>query len=129
MICSEIYCWHTLRMVASRGTLPDLDALDPHELKAKIVAQHKQLTTQEQRIITQSEQLASRDAEIEHLKLLIAKASAYAVRTFIGKVGSSDRATGTAAGRTGRKPNERIAGARNIGGGKGGGTAGAAATA
>src|SRR5712672_1121411 len=60
-------------MVASRATLPDLDALDPHELKALIVAQHHQLTTQEERILTQSEQLASRDAEIEHLKLLIAK--------------------------------------------------------
>src|SRR6266849_9366524 len=60
-------------MVASRATLPDLDALDPHELKALIVAQHKQLSTQEERILTQSEQLASRDAEIEHLKLLIAK--------------------------------------------------------
>src|SRR5258708_20752522 len=60
-------------MVASRATLPDLDALDPHELKALIVAQHKQLTTQEERILTQSEQLALRDAEIEHLKLLIAK--------------------------------------------------------
>ncbi len=60
-------------MIASRATLPDLDALDPHELKALIVAQHKQLTTQEERILTQSEQLALRDAEIEHLKLLIAK--------------------------------------------------------
>src|SRR5713226_8202345 len=60
-------------MVASRATLPDLDALNPQELKALIVAQHKQLTTQEERILTQSEQLASRDAEIEHLKLLIAK--------------------------------------------------------
>jgi len=60
-------------MVASRATLPDLDALDPHELKALILAQHKQLTTQEERILTQNEQLASRDAEIEHLKLLIAK--------------------------------------------------------
>src|SRR5258708_21227455 len=60
-------------MVASRATLPDLDALDSHELKALIVAQHKQLTTQEERILTQSEQLALRDAEIENLKLLIAK--------------------------------------------------------
>src|SRR5467141_4368130 len=60
-------------MVASRAMLPDLEALDSHELKALIVAQHKQLTTQEERILTQSEQLASRDAEIEHLKLLIAK--------------------------------------------------------
>jgi transposase len=60
-------------MVASRATLPDLDALDAQELKALIVAQHQQLTTQEERILTQNEQLASRDAEIEHLKLLIAK--------------------------------------------------------
>ena len=60
-------------MVASRATLPDLDALDPQELKALIVAQHKRLATQEERILTQNEQLASRDAEIEHLKLLIAK--------------------------------------------------------
>jgi transposase len=67
-------------MVASGATLPDLDALDPHELKALIVAQHaqifsnrKQLATQQEEILSQREQLASRDAEIEHLKLLIAK--------------------------------------------------------
>ena len=46
-------------MVASRATLPDLDALDPHELKALIVSQH--------------ELIVSRDSEIEQLKLLIAK--------------------------------------------------------
>lgn len=46
-------------MAAPRATLPDLDALDPHELKALIVSQH--------------ELIVSRDSEIEQLKLLIAK--------------------------------------------------------
>jgi transposase len=46
-------------MVASRATLPDLDGLDPHELKALIVSQH--------------ELIVSRDGELERLKLLIAK--------------------------------------------------------
>lgn len=41
------------------GVLPDLEALNPSELKALIVEQH--------------EQLLSRDAEIEHLQLLLAK--------------------------------------------------------
>src|SRR6201998_2191929 len=41
------------------ATLPDLDQLDSEALKALILSQR--------------EQLASRDAEIEHLKLLIAK--------------------------------------------------------
>jgi transposase len=45
--------------MTSRGTLPNLDALDSAALKALIFLQH--------------EQLASRDAEIEQLKLLIAK--------------------------------------------------------
>jgi transposase len=48
------------------GVLPNLEALDPSELKALIVEQHRQ-------ILTHHEQLLSRDAEIEHLKLLIAK--------------------------------------------------------
>jgi transposase len=46
-------------MVASRATLPDLEALDPQELKALIVSQH--------------ELIVSRDGELERLKLLIAK--------------------------------------------------------
>ena len=46
-------------MTAARATLPDLDALDPNELKALIVSQH--------------ELIVSRDSEIEQLKLLIAK--------------------------------------------------------
>ena len=47
------------------GVLPTLEALDPRELKALIVEQHKQ-------ILIHHEQLLSRDAEIEHLKLLLA---------------------------------------------------------
>src|SRR6202167_2594671 len=46
-------------MVAAPRPLPDLNQLDPSALKALILSQH--------------EQLLSRDAEIEHLKLLIAK--------------------------------------------------------
>ena len=46
-------------MTGPRATLPDLDALDPHELKALIISQH--------------ELIVSRDNEIEQLKLLIAK--------------------------------------------------------
>jgi len=46
-------------MVASRATLPDLDGLDPNELKALIILQH--------------ELIESRDGELERLKLLIAK--------------------------------------------------------
>jgi transposase len=46
-------------MVAADRSLPDLNQLDPTALKALILSQH--------------EQLLSRDHEIEHLKLLIAK--------------------------------------------------------
>jgi transposase len=53
-------------MVAAHHTLPDLEALDPHELKVLILSQHEQL-------LSKDEQLQSRDMEIEHLKLLIAK--------------------------------------------------------
>ncbi len=53
-------------MVAASRSLPDLDALDPRELKVLILSQHEQ-------ILSKDEQLASRDTEIEHLKLLIAK--------------------------------------------------------
>src|ERR1700731_2820621 len=48
------------------SVLPDLEALNPRELKALIVEQHKQ-------ILIHHEQLLSRDAEIEHLQLLLAK--------------------------------------------------------
>jgi transposase len=46
-------------MVVMRSTLPDLNTLDADALKALILSQH--------------DQLLSRDHEIEHLKLLIAK--------------------------------------------------------
>src|SRR5258708_18324084 len=46
-------------MVAAHRALPDLTTLDPTELKALILTQH--------------DQLLSRDNEIEHLKLLLAK--------------------------------------------------------
>src|ERR1700730_18601893 len=53
-------------MAAAYRTLPDLDALHPHELKVLILSQHEQL-------LSKDEQLASRDTQIKHLKLLIAK--------------------------------------------------------
>ena len=49
-----------------RAVLPDLDTLDSAALRTLILSQHEQ-------ILLQREQLASRDAEIEQLKLLIAK--------------------------------------------------------
>jgi transposase len=49
-----------------RASLPDLDRLDSAALRTLILSQHEQ-------ILLQREQLASRDAEIEQLKLLIAK--------------------------------------------------------
>src|SRR6266403_850160 len=48
------------------ATLPDLDQLDSQGLKSLVLALHNQ-------VFSQREQLASRDVEIEHLKLLIAK--------------------------------------------------------
>ena len=47
-------------------TLPDLDILKPEALKALIVAQHEQLQSTQERLL-------SRESEVEHLKLLIAK--------------------------------------------------------
>jgi transposase len=52
--------------MAERTALPDLNQLNPEELKTLIVTQHQQL-------VSKDEQLASRDSEIEQLKLLIAK--------------------------------------------------------
>jgi len=48
------------------SSLPDLRQLDSDALRTLIIAQHEQ-------IVLQREQLASRDAEIEQLRLLIAK--------------------------------------------------------
>jgi transposase len=53
-------------MVVARTPLPDLNTLDADALRAMIVAQHEQLQAH-------VEQLLSRDHEIQHLKLLIAK--------------------------------------------------------
>jgi len=52
--------------MTERTALPDLNQLNPEELKMLIVTQHQQL-------LSKDEQLASRDSEIEQLKLLIAK--------------------------------------------------------
>src|SRR6201981_2200916 len=60
-------------MNSASGRLPDLEALDPSELKALIVAQHNQILAHREQLHVKDEQLLSRDAEIEHLKLLIAK--------------------------------------------------------
>lgn len=49
-----------------RADLPDLDQLDPESLKALIRAQQAEIRRQDQALL-------SRDAEIEHLQLLIAK--------------------------------------------------------
>src|ERR1700686_4773332 len=54
-------------------TLPDLEPLDSKALKSLILELHDQAFSNQQEILSQREQLASRDAEIEHLKLLIAK--------------------------------------------------------
>ena len=53
-------------MVAAPPTLPDLNGLNPDELKALILAQH-------QNLVAHHETLASRETEIENLKLLILK--------------------------------------------------------
>ncbi len=58
-------------------SLPDLQQLDPLALRALVVAQHTQIVTAcgfpPARRTPPKIQLVSRDAEIEHLKLLIAK--------------------------------------------------------
>ena len=59
MDASEQSSWHTPLMVFMPSTLPDLNTLDADTLRALLLATH--------------EQLLSRDHEIEHLKLLIAK--------------------------------------------------------
>src|SRR5499425_3457200 len=48
------------------SALPDLNKLPAEELRALILAQHQQL-------VTKDEQLLSREREIEHLKLLLVK--------------------------------------------------------
>jgi transposase len=53
-------------VTASHSVLPDLDILDAAGLKALILTQHDEL-------VATHERLLSRESEIEHLKLLIAK--------------------------------------------------------
>ena len=59
-------CWHTPRVTAWHSVLPDLDRLDAAGLKALILSKHDEL-------VATHERLLSRESEIEHLKLLIAK--------------------------------------------------------
>jgi transposase len=66
--------------MAAQPTLPNLNTLPPEALKALILAQHQTLTVQEgeiraqrERLHSQDELLAGRQAEIERLQLLIAK--------------------------------------------------------
>lgn len=59
--------------MTARGDLPDLNTLNKEALRALVLAQHRTLTAQNAEILLQREQLASREAEIERLKLLIAK--------------------------------------------------------
>ena len=54
------------------ATLPDLDQLDPNAEGPDLLASETAHYAARE-ILSQREQLASRDAEIEHLKLLIAK--------------------------------------------------------
>jgi transposase len=60
-------------MAAANHTLPDLDTLNPNELKALIFSQHAEIFSQREQLVSKDEQLLSRDNEIEHLKLLIAR--------------------------------------------------------
>jgi transposase len=53
-------------MVVTRTTLPDLDTLDAVALKTLVLSQHDELAATLERLL-------SRETEIEHLKLLIAK--------------------------------------------------------
>ena len=60
-------------MVFTPTTLPDLNTLDADALKAILLATHERFTAQQDELLAAREQLLSRDHEIEHLKLLIAK--------------------------------------------------------
>src|SRR5690348_3707064 len=53
--------------------LPDLNVLPAEALRALILAQHRQLVSTADQLATTQEQLLSREREIEHLKLLLAK--------------------------------------------------------
>src|ERR1700685_4216132 len=57
----------------SVASLPDLKVLPADALRALILAQHEQLLSTESTLTARQEQLQSREREIEHLKLLLAK--------------------------------------------------------
>jgi transposase len=60
-------------MDAALTSLPDLDTLDPAALKAILRATCEELVATQEQVLVKDAQLLSRDNEIEHLKLLIAK--------------------------------------------------------
>src|SRR5215469_4141899 len=55
------------------SALPDLKVLPVEELRVLILAQHQQLLSTENKLTATQEQLLSREREIEHLQLLLAK--------------------------------------------------------
>jgi hypothetical protein len=54
-------------------TLPDLNALDRKALQALLLAEHEERIATHQQLLAAHDRLRSRENEIEHLKLLIAK--------------------------------------------------------
>jgi transposase len=52
--------------MAAAPALPDLSTLDIDALRSLLLAKHSELVAQQERLL-------SRDSEIEHLKLLVAK--------------------------------------------------------
>ena len=56
-----------------RAVLPDLNRLNPEELKALILSQHEQILSKDEQLLRKEEQLSSLEEEIERLRLLIAK--------------------------------------------------------
>lgn len=60
-------------MSGAPSSLPDLRHLDPDTLRTLILSQHEQIVLQREQLQSKDVQLATREAEIEHLKLLIAK--------------------------------------------------------
>jgi transposase len=55
------------------AALPDLNVLPVEALRALILAQHEQLLSSEDKLTAAQEKLLSREREIEHLQLLLAK--------------------------------------------------------
>lgn len=60
-------------MASPLAASADLSALDRVALEALVAAQQKEILTRDEALTTQQEKLLSRDNEIEHLKLVIAK--------------------------------------------------------